>query len=79
MEAYVELADRAQQDLIDQSIRNFIEGNAELEIPASVDIESLENDLMSKINMAEATLKALQSQKTAEEVAALRGKKVEEL
>ena len=60
MEAYVELADRAQQDLIDQSIRDFIDGNAELEIPASVDIESLENDLMSKIDMAEASIEDIE-------------------
>ena len=33
----------------------------------------------TKINMAFATLEALKAQKTAEEIAALRGKKVEEL
>ena len=33
----------------------------------------------TKVNMAYATLKALQSQKTVEQVAKLRGKKVEEI
>ena len=52
---------------------------AVLELAGVKDILSKSLGSNTKINMAEATLKALQSQKTAEEVAALRGKKVEEL
>jgi len=52
---------------------------AVLELAGVKDILSKSLGSNTKINMAEATLKALMSQKTAEEVAALRGKKVEEL
>ena len=50
-----------------------------LEMAGVKDILSKSLGSNTKINMAEATLKALMSQKTPEEVAALRGKKVEEL
>ena len=52
---------------------------AVLELAGVKDILSKSLGSNTKINMAEATLKALMSQKTPEEVAALRGKKVEEL
>lgn len=52
---------------------------AVLELAGVKDILSKSLGSNTKINMAEATLKALQSVHTAEEVAALRGKKVEEL
>ena len=52
---------------------------AVLELAGVKDILSKSLGSNTKINMAEATLKALMEQKTAEEVAKLRGKKVEEL
>ena len=52
---------------------------AVLELAGVKDILSKSLGSNTKINMAEATLKALMSQRTAEEVAELRGKKVEEL
>ena len=52
---------------------------AVLELAGVKDILSKSLGSNTKINMAEATLEALKQQKTAEEVARLRGKKVEEL
>ena len=52
---------------------------AVLELAGVKDILSKSLGSNTKINMAYATLEALKSQKTAEEVARLRGKKVEEL
>ncbi len=52
---------------------------AVLELAGVKDILSKSQGSNTKINMAFATLEALRVQKTAEEVAALRGKKVEEL
>jgi len=52
---------------------------AVLELAGVKDILSKSLGSSTKINMAYATLEALASQKTAEEVAALRGKKVEEI
>ena len=52
---------------------------AVLELAGVKDILSKSLGSNTKINMAYATLEALKSQRTAEEVAALRGKKVEEL
>ena len=52
---------------------------AELELAGVKDILSKSLGSNTKINMATATLNALKSQKTREEVAALRGKKVEEI
>ena len=50
-----------------------------LELAGVKDIISKSLGSNTKINMAYATLKALKSQKTKEEVAKLRGKKVEEI
>lgn len=50
-----------------------------LELAGVKDILSKSLGSITKINMAYATLDALKKQKTAEEVAKLRGKKVEEL
>ena len=50
-----------------------------LEMAGVKDILSKSLGSSTKINMAYATLNALKSQKTVEEVAALRGKKVEEI
>ena len=50
-----------------------------LELAGVKDILSKSLGSNTKINMAYATLNALKSQKTVEEVAALRGKKVEEI
>lgn len=50
-----------------------------LELAGVKDILSKSLGSNTKINMATATLNALKSQKTREEVAALRGKKVEEI
>lgn len=50
-----------------------------LELAGVKDILSKSLGSSTKINMAHATLNALKQQKTAEEVARLRGKKVEEL
>lgn len=50
-----------------------------LELAGVKDILSKSLGSRTKINMARATLKALKLQKTAEKVAALRGKKVEEI
>lgn len=52
---------------------------AVLELAGVKDILSKSLGSNTKINMAYATLEALKSQKTAEQVAKLRGKKVEEL
>lgn len=52
---------------------------AVLELAGVKDILSKSLGSNTKINMAYATLNALKSQKTKEEVAALRGKKVEEI
>ena len=52
---------------------------AVLELAGVKDILSKSLGSNTKINMAFATLEALKAQKTAEEVAALRGKKVEDL
>ncbi len=52
---------------------------AVLELAGVKDILSKSLGSSTKINMAQATLNALKSQKTTEEVARLRGKKVEEL
>ena len=52
---------------------------AVLELAGVKDILSKSLGSNTKINMAYATLNALKSQKTAEEVARLRGKKVEEI
>ncbi len=52
---------------------------AVLELAGVKDILSKSLGSNTKINMATATLNALKSQKTREEVAALRGKKVEEI
>ncbi len=52
---------------------------AVLELAGVKDILSKSLGSNTKINMAYATLNALKSQKTAEEVAKLRGKKVEEI
>ena len=52
---------------------------AVLELAGVKDILSKSLRSNTKINMAYATLEALKSQKTAEQVAKLRGKKVEEL
>ena len=52
---------------------------AVLELAGIKDILSKSLGSNTKINMAYATLEALKSQKTAEEIAALRGKKVEEI
>lgn len=52
---------------------------AVLELAGVKDILSKSLGSNTKINMAYATLEALKSQRTAEEVARLRGKKVEEL
>ncbi len=52
---------------------------AVLELAGIKDILSKSLGSNTKVNMAYATLKALQSQKTVEEVAKLRGKKVEEI
>ena len=50
-----------------------------LELAGVKDILSKSLGSNTKINMACATLKALKSQKTVEQIAALRGKKVEEI
>lgn len=50
-----------------------------LELAGVKDILSKSLGSSTKVNMAKATLKALQSQRTIEEVAKLRGKKVEEI
>jgi small subunit ribosomal protein S5 len=50
-----------------------------LELAGVKDILSKSLGSSTKINMAYATLEALKSQKTVEQVAALRGKKVEEI
>ncbi len=50
-----------------------------LELAGVKDILSKSLGSNTKINMAYATLNALKSQKTKEEIAALRGKKVEEI
>lgn len=50
-----------------------------LELAGVKDILSKSLGSNTKINMAHATLKALKAQKTKEEIAALRGKKVEEI
>ena len=50
-----------------------------LELAGVKDILSKSLGSNTKINMAHATLEALKSQKTVEEVAKLRGKKVEEI
>ena len=50
-----------------------------LELAGVKDILSKSQGSRTKINMAYATLEALKSQKTIEQVAALRGKKVEEI
>ena len=50
-----------------------------LELAGVKDILSKSLGSNTKINMAYATLNALKSQKTIEEIAALRGKKVEEI
>lgn len=52
---------------------------AVLELAGVKDILSKSLGSNTKINMAQATLNALKSQRTKEEVAALRGKKVEEI
>ena len=52
---------------------------AVLELAGVKDILSKSLGSSTKINMAYATLNALKSQKTIEEVAALRGKKIEEI
>ena len=52
---------------------------AVLELAGVKDILSKSLGSSTKINMAQATLNALKAQKTTEEVARLRGKKVEEL
>jgi len=52
---------------------------AVLELAGVKDIVSKSLGSNTKVNVAKATLEALESQKTKEEVAALRGKKVEEL
>ena len=52
---------------------------AVLELAGVKDILSKSLGSNTKINMAYATLNALKSQKTAEEVAKLRGKKIEEI
>lgn len=52
---------------------------AVLELAGVKDILSKSLGSRTKINMAYATLNALKAQKTVEEVAALRGKKVEEI
>ena len=52
---------------------------AVLEAAGATDIMSKSLGSNTKINMAFATLEALKSQRTIEEVAALRGKKVEEI
>ena len=52
---------------------------AVLELAGVKDILSKSLGSSTKINMANATLNALKSQRTVEEVAALRGKKVEEI
>jgi small subunit ribosomal protein S5 len=52
---------------------------AVLELAGVKDILSKSLGSSTKINMAYATLNALKSQRTIEEVAALRGKKVEEI
>ena len=52
---------------------------AVLELAGVKDILSKSQGSNTKINMAFATLEALKAQRTAEHVAALRGKKVEEL
>ena len=52
---------------------------AVLELAGVKDILSKSLGSNTKINMAYATLNALKSQKTAEEVARLRGKKIEEI
>lgn len=52
---------------------------AVLELAGVKDILSKSLGSNTKINMAYATLEALKSQRTIEEVAALRGKKVEEI
>ena len=50
-----------------------------LELAGVKDILSKSLGSNTKINMAYATLEALKSQKTAEQIAKLRGKKVEEI
>ena len=50
-----------------------------LELAGLKDVRAKSLGSNTKINMARATLKALAAQKTTEEVAKLRGKKVEEL
>ncbi|MFA5603924.1 MAG: 30S ribosomal protein S5 [Bacilli bacterium] len=50
-----------------------------LEMAGIKDILSKSLGSSTKINMAHATLNALKSQKTVEQIAALRGKKVEEI
>ena len=52
---------------------------AVLELAGVKDVLSKSLGSNTKINMAYATLNALKSQRTIEEVAALRGKKVEEI
>ena len=52
---------------------------AVLELAGVKDILSKSLGSNTKINMAYATLNALKAQKTAEQVAAMRGKKVEEI
>ena len=50
-----------------------------LELAGVKDIVSKSLGSNTKVNMAKATLEALKSQRTAEHIAELRGKKVEEL
>ena len=52
---------------------------AVIELAGVADITSKSLGSNTKINMAYATLEALKSQKTAEQIAKLRGKKVEEI
>ena len=52
---------------------------AVLELAGVKDILSKSLGSNTKVNMAYATLDALKKQKTAEEIARLRGKKVEEI
>ena len=54
-------------------------GRAVLELAGVKDILSKSLGSNTKVNMAYATLNALKSQRTVEEVAKLRGKKVEEI
>ena len=52
---------------------------AVLEIAGVKDIISKSLGSNTKVNVAKATLEALQQQRTAEQIAEMRGKKVEEL